>query len=315
MLAAMVEDWHGTPRIVEIDDPQPAQGCTIVAVQAAAVGHLDATVIAGALPMRPHLPHIPGVEAAGIVVASDTHPIGARVLVRGGGIGITEPGCWASLVSAPDAAVLPWPEGMDAALAATYFVPGTTAHVALHDVGGLAEGETVLITGASGAVGTLACQLALADGATVIAVASDPSRITVEAVTRIAAADLPAQQEAIAASGCSLIIDTVGGPDLAARMSFLPTGGRVAVVGYTRGVWLELPLPAWLMSNVSLLPVNTIARADAARAAAPRVEQGLRDGWLSLEVETSDMTGLPDLLHRVTSGRVRGRAAVLPPSR
>lgn len=315
MLAAIVEDWNGTLRVGEIDDPERADGRTIVEVQAAAVGHLDATVISGALPMRPSLPHIPGVEAAGIVVTSDTHPIGARVLVRGAGIGITEPGCWATLVGAPDAAILPWPEGMDAALAATYFVPGTTAHVALHDVGGLSAGNTVLITGATGAVGTLACQLALAAGARVIAVASDPSRITVEGLTRIAAADLPTQRAAIADSGCALIVDTVGGPDLGARMLFLPPGGRVAVVGYTRGTSLELPLPAWLMSNVSLLPVNTIARADAARAAAPRIEQGLREGWLSLEVETSDMTGLPDLLHRVTSGQVRGRAAVLPPSR
>lgn len=315
MRAAIVEAWGGPVTLVDRPDPQPSPGRTIVAVTAAAVGHLDATVVDGALAALPSLPHVPGVEASGVVLASERFGVGTKVVVRGSGVGLAIDGCWATQVDAPDEAIRPWPEGMDAALAATYFVPATTASVALHEVGRLAAGETVLVTGAAGAVGTLAGQLARAAGARVIAVASDPSAVRIEGSTVIAASDAEAQREAIAATGCSFIVDTVGGPDLAMRASWLPAGGRVAVVGYTRGQVASVHLPTWLMSDVSLLPVNTIARSAAALAAAPAVERGLLDGSLTLDVTTAPLDELPALLGRLRCGSIRGRAAVLCPSR
>ena len=315
MRAAIVEEWRGAVSIVDRLDPQPEPGRTIVAVSAAAVGHLDATVVDGALDTLPSLPLIPGVEASGVVLASECHTVGTQVVVRGAGVGLAIDGCWATHVSAPDDAIRPWPAGMDAALAATYFVPATTASVALHEVGGLQPGETVLVTGAAGAVGTIAGQLAVSAGSPVIAVASDPSSVRIPGSTVIAAADTAAQREAISASGCSLIIDTVGGPDLTLRASWLPPGSRVAVVGYTHGLAATLHLPSWLMADVSLLPVNTIARSAAALEAAPSLERGLLDGSLTLEVTTAPLEELPALLGRLRSGGIRGRAAVMCPSR
>lgn len=315
MRAVVVESWGGPVAVVDLCDPTPAPGHTIVEMCAAAVGHLDATVVEGALPKLPALPHVPGVEGSGVVLESDRFEPGSKVVVRGAGVGLTVNGCWAMRVCAPDEAIQPWPEGMDAALAATYFVPATTAAVALHEVGELAPGETVFITGAAGAVGTLAGQLALRAGARVIAVASDPAAVRIEGCVVIDASDEAAQRKAIAESGCSFIVDTVGGPELTTRASWLPSGGRVAVVGYTRGQTATLHVPSWLMSDVSLRPVNTIARAAAAASVAPALAQALLEGALTLDVTTAELDQLPVLFDRLRSGAIRGRAAVLCPSR
>ena len=137
-------------------------------IEAASVGHLDLTIASGQFRIRPPLPHIGGVEGCGRVVDSGTLAPGTRVLIRGAGVGIVKPGCWADQVVVADRALRPIGDELAAPLAATFFVPCTTAHFALHDVGRFTGGERVVVTGATGAVGSVVTQLALRGGAAAV---------------------------------------------------------------------------------------------------------------------------------------------------
>jgi NADPH2:quinone reductase len=167
MKAMRVHAFGEAPRLDEIDTPLPAPGRSLVEMHAATVGHIDRTVWGGHFLQHPPLPYIPGVEAAGVVRASGRFAAGTRVWMRGGGLGIRSDGTWRELIDAPDEALGPLPDDVPMTLGSAFFSPCTSAWVALHEVARLQAGEQVLVTGASGAVGSIAVQLALAMGARV----------------------------------------------------------------------------------------------------------------------------------------------------
>ena len=113
-----------------------------------------------------HLP-LPGVEAAGTVLQSERFAAGTRVWLRGAGLGTIEDGTWRETISARDAALGLLPDAIPMPLGAAFFSPCTAAWVALFEVGALQAGERLLVSGASGAVGSVAVQLARAAGAQV----------------------------------------------------------------------------------------------------------------------------------------------------
>ena len=94
MKAARVHALGEAPRIDEIEAPVATPGRTIVEMQAATVGHIDRTVWSGNFFQHPPLPYIPGLEAAGIVRASERFAVGERVWLRGAGLGIRQDGTW-----------------------------------------------------------------------------------------------------------------------------------------------------------------------------------------------------------------------------
>ena len=235
MWAARVHALGGEPALEEdVPEPRAAAGETLVAVEAAAVGHLDLTIAAGTFPVHPPLPYVPGTDAAGRVLESPTLAVGARVFVRGDGVGFERSGCWAERAAVPTAAVHPLPDEIDPVTGATFFVPCSTAHVALTVVGGLEPGDRVAVRGAAGAVGSAAVQLARAGGA----------RDVLEVVRTIGDAPAgdsaladgePATIAALAADGgIDLLVDTVGGVRLGALVDVMRPGGRIVLVGLPR---------------------------------------------------------------------------------
>jgi hypothetical protein len=147
-------------------------------------------------------------------------------------------------------------------LGAAFFSPCTAAWVALFGVGALQSGERVLISGASGAVGSIAVQLARAAGARV---AIDDSDTT---------------------ASFDLLVDTVGGPGLARLLARLVPGGRAVLVGYTRGSPRRARPRRAHARDVRLLPLNMLRREAEARAAAPELLARLADGRLTLALRT-----------------------------
>jgi NADPH2:quinone reductase len=293
-------------------------------VEAAAIAHLDRTVAGGEFGIRPELPYVGGVEVAGVVVESDELAPGTRVMLRGGGLGLTRNGTWADYVVARTKHLSVLPEGMPAGLGATYFVPLTTAATALRVVGRLGawpvegvsapDDETVLVAGAAGAVGSVAVQLALRAGATVIGlVADDAQAARVPAGCRaVVAGDAQAYERLAAERPLSLLVDTLGGPGLNERMSWVRPGGRAVSIGYVAGERVELDLPNWLLQDVALLPVNMIRRTEDARALAEELAPLLVSGELSLGVETFALHEAARVLDLVGAGRVAGRAVLVP---
>ena len=289
MKAVRIPGFGAAPVLEELPDPQPRPGRTIVRMAAATVGHIDRTVWSGAFLKHPPLPYIPGVEAAGTVVASERHAPGQRVWLRGSGLGTTEPGTWCELVDAPDEALGLLPDGLDMALGAAFFSPCTSAWVALHKIAKLQAGERVLVTGATGAVGSMTVQLAREAGAVVLTRAEEAAR-----------------QQPV-----DLLVDTVGGPVLEAALPCVAPGGRAVLVGYTAGNTLPLNIAHFLQRDVALLPLNMFRRDAAGRAAAPELLARLADGRLRLDVQSFALEDAAEALDWIAQRGHRGRAVLV----
>jgi NADPH2:quinone reductase len=177
-------------------------------------------------------------------------------------------------------------------LGASFFSPTTSAWVALHEVAKLQAGEQVLVTGASGAVGSLTMQLARDAGC---------------AVTRV-----DPNAESPATASADLLIDTVGGNVLATALPAVRPGGRAVLIGYTAGSTLQLDIAHFLQRDVSLLPLNMFRREAAGRAAAPELLARLADGRLHLDVQSFALADAAIALEWIAQRGHRGRAVLVP---
>jgi NADPH2:quinone reductase len=319
MRAIRFHEWGADPVVEDVSSPLVEEGETLVRVEAAAVSHLDLTVASGTFDFKPQLPYVGGVEGCGIVVSSDVHEPGTRVVLRGGGLGLLRDGTWAEFVATRKAAS-PLPAELSPEVGATYFVPTTTAYVALHDIGRVGawpgvEDEVVVVAGAAGAVGSMVAQLALRAGCTVIGVV-DASQVDLlpAGVEAVPIGDEERAAELLKERSATLLVDTLGGQAIAQRSRWVRPGGRAVVVGYVAGKELGLDVPSWLLDDVALLPVNMIRREAAAREYAPLLAELLAKGELTLEVQSFAMDDAPKALHLLATGGLRGRAVILPGS-
>jgi NADPH:quinone reductase len=317
MRAARFHQWGAVPVAEDVPQPTRGDGEVLVRVQAAAVAHLDVTVASGDFGLKPSLPYIGGVEGAGVVLEAEAGSgiaPGAQVMLRGGGLGVRRDGTWAERVSVPPKAVTVLASPLPPEVAATFFVPATTAYVALHDVARVRPGEHVIVVGAAGAVGSMTAQQALAAGAKVTGVVGRADQLA-DVPTGVDAVDLTSA-DAVATLAAerpaSLLIDTLGGDGLIARTRWVRPGGRAVVIGYVTGPRTEIDLPSWLLDDVALLPVNMIRQERRAREVAGELLPRLAAGELQVAVERFAIADIARALDALRSGRIRGRAVVVP---
>lgn len=278
MRALRVHSFGEPPRVEELPDPVAGEGEVLVRVEASVIGHHDLGVAAGILPLAQPLPYVPGLEGAGRLED------GSLVRVFGGGLGMTRQGTWAEQVAVPAAAVVAVPQSLAPELAAACGSSANTAWAALHDVGRVRDGESVGVTGATGAVGSLVVQLA------------GDRRVVAWSRGRDEEPEEPVD----------LLIDTVGGPDLPRRLRSVNPGGRAVLVGYTAGERVELDLPALMHGDVALLPLNMRRRRVPAEVASELLED-VAAGRLSVRTDVVALEGLEDAIERLRAGRAAGR--------
>ena len=318
MKAMRIHVWGEAPRLEDLPEPVPQPGRTLVRMEATTASHLDRSIAAGGFLRHPPLPYVPGVEGAGTVLQSERYAVGARVWLRGTGLGTTEDGTWRETISAPDAALGVLPDAIAMPLGAAFFSPCTAAWVALFSVGALQPGERVLISGASGAVGSIALQLARAAGARVAVVVDatgadadatgddeyrlgdDVERVRIDS----SGGDPPAAFD--------LLIDAVGGAALAALLRHLVPGGRAVLVGYTAGRRVKLDLAELMQRDIRLLPLNMLRREAEARAAAPELLARLADGRLRLSLRLFALLQAAEAMAWIAQRGHRGRAVLTP---
>ena len=239
-------------KVEEIEDPRAEAGQVVVDVKAAGVSFPDVLIVQGKYQFQPPFPFSPGGEIAGVISEVGEGvvdwKIGDRVIAMTGNGGIAEK------VVAFEMTLMPLPETMDfkdgAAFPLNY---GTTYH-ALKQRGQLQAGETLLVTGAGGGVGTTAIEIGKAMGARVIAAASTDEKLEIaknlgaDEVINYSDGELKEKVKALTDGlGADVIYDPIGGDIFLQCTRGVNWKGRVLVIGFASG-----PIPA-VPTNLALL--------------------------------------------------------------
>jgi NADPH:quinone reductase len=245
----------------EVPEPPPEHpmtpgGGVVVEVRSAGVSFPELLQTRGEYQMKPELPFVPGSEVGGIVreVRGDDVSVkpGDRVAA------FCMLGAWAQQAVAPTYFTFKIPDDWDFAQGAALVLNYHTAYFALIARGRLAEGETVVVHGAAGGVGTATLQVARAWGARTIGVVSSDAK---EKVARQAGADEVVRSDgpwkdevkAMTDGGAHLVLDPVGGDRFTDSLRSLREGGRVVVVGFAGGSIPEVRVNRLLLNNTEVI--------------------------------------------------------------
>lgn len=243
----------------EVPDPEPGPGEVVIDVEVAALNFPDTLIIEGKYQFRPEPPFTPGGEAAGVISAVGPGvdaPVGMPVVAMG-----TE-GAFAEKWRVPARMTLPKPEGMSYEQAAGFTMTYGTSYYALKQRAGLAEGETLLVLGAAGGVGSASVELGKAMGATVIAAASTDEKLAfatglgADHGVNYSATDLrSALKEITDGAGVDVVYDPVGGELAEPAFRSIAWNGRYLVIGFAAGDIPSLPLNLPLLKGASIVGV------------------------------------------------------------
>ena len=261
-MRSVVCDEFGPPaslREVDVERPVPGPREVLVRVEATGIGFVDGLMIQGKYQIKPSLPHHPGSEFAGTVEA-----IGDDVteFAPGDAVFGAANGALSDYVCTETGRCHRTPAGLAAAQAASLYTNYLTALFGLRDGGRLRAGETLLVLGAAGGVGTAAIAVAKAMGARVIAAASTPDkRATAEAAGAEATVDYSRDDwrnalRELTPEGLNVVYDPVGGDVAEPAFRSLAPGGRFLVVGFASGAIPRLPLNLPLLKRSTVVGVN-----------------------------------------------------------
>ncbi|MEO7718075.1 MAG: NADPH:quinone reductase [Capsulimonas sp.] len=278
---------YGGPEVLkyeDVPDPTPGPGQVLIRTHAIGVNPFETYIRAGNYGPVP-LPNILGVDAAGIVEAvgdgvTDFAP-GQRVYVIGA------PGTYAELVLSDQAKTFPLPESLTFAQGAALGVPYGTAHRALFHRGKAQAGETVLIHGASGGVGTAAVQFARAAGLTVFGTAGTDKGLTLvreqgahQAFNHKDPDYLEKIKAAAEGNGVELILEMLANVNLPKDLDLLAKYGRVVVVGNRGSV--EINPRGAMGKDIDIRGMTLMnATTDDLRRMHAEIGEGLKNGTLT----------------------------------
>jgi NADPH:quinone reductase-like Zn-dependent oxidoreductase len=302
--AAIIDAPGAEPRLGSVVLPPRTPGTTLVAVTAAPLNPLDLVIASGTFHSARHeAPYVPGSECTGVVLDSDRYLPGSLVYAECHASPAT-PGSFAMQVLIADDDLLPLPDDLDPVLAAAVGNSGTAAFMPLVEEAGLRPGETVLVLGATGAVGQLAVQVAHLSGAgRVIGVARDHAALKrllalgADAVVELRAdegnEELAARLRA-PAGPVDVVLDGLYGVPLEAALRVCAPRARVVNIGNAAGP--AALVPAGLLRGKQLTlsgfaGLHTPLRDK--RAALTWLWTALARGELQVEVRTFPLEGLP----------------------
>lgn len=244
----------------ELPTPEPRPGEVRVAIRAASLNFPDLLIVQNKYQMKPALPFVPGSEYAGTVEAVGEGvrhlKVGDAVAAFGGLGGFATHACVDAKLA------MPLPPGFPFDDAAAFILTYGTTHHALVDRAALKAGETVLVLGAAGGVGTAAIQIAKAVGAKVIAAASSDEKCALcktlgaDATINYATANIRDELKALTGGkGPDVVYDPVGGDLAEPVFRSIAWRGRYLVIGFAQGAIPALPLNLPLLKGASLVGV------------------------------------------------------------
>ena len=262
-MKAVLCKQYGLPDTLVVEDvpsPVPAADQVVVSMKAAGVNFPDALIIQGKYQMKPSFPFSPGTELAGVVKAVGD---GVKQFKPGDAvIAYAGYGGYAEELAVDAHACIPMPPGVDFKVAASFMMTYGTSYHALRDRALLKAGETLLVLGAAGGVGSAAVELGKLMGARVIAAASSDDKLEAckklgaDATINYSSEDLREGVKRITAGkGVDVIYDPVGDKFAEPAMRDMAWGGRYLVIGFAGGDIPKIPLNLPLLKGFSIVGV------------------------------------------------------------
>lgn len=312
---------HGDPEGLVLEDVParaPGSGEIAVAVDAAAVNYPDALIVQNRYQISVPPPFTPGTDFAGTVRA-----VGAGVVRPAPGervFGVAF-GAFAEEIVVPADRVRRIPDGVEAGDAAAFATVYDTAYDALCSVAALRAGETLVVLGAAGGVGSAAVQIGALLGARVVACGSSDEKLAVAralGAAEVVRYDGPGFKEALKAlapAGVDVVIDPVGGAYAEQALRAMRYGGRFVVVGFASGEIPRIPLNLVLLKGVIVVGYEIASflrnEPDAALRNRRELLAHLRTGRLRPHVSRRiGLADVPRALRDALERRVVGKIVV-----
>ncbi len=307
----------------ELPTPQPGPGQVLIAIKAASLNFPDLLIVQGKYQVKPPLPFVPGAEYAGLVEA-----VGAGITHLKPGDAVASAGAaggFGTHAVADAARLMPLPPGFAIDDGAAFIFTYGTSHHALIDRGQLRAGETVLVLGAAGGVGTAALQIAKAAGARVIAAASSEEKcelcrsLGAEATINYSRENLrDALKSLTDGKGPDIVYDPVGGELAEPAFRSIAWRGRYLVVGFAGGTIPALPWNLALLKGASVVGVfwGDFARREpkAFAAGLMQLAQWYGQGLIKPVIDQRlPMSELKTAYARMGSRQVRGKLLLVNP--
>lgn len=321
MTRAVLVSRSAAPVVTDVDLPAPGDREALVAVTRSSVNYKDGLAVAGDPGVVRTDPLVPGIDVVGTVVAVGPDvqdvAVGERVVLTGAGAGETRHGGWAEQCVVPVDALVVLPERLDDDLAAAIGTAGFTAMLsvlALERVVAPEDGP-VLVTGASGGVGTVAIALLADRGYRVTASTGRPENG--DSLRALGATDVvdraqfaepgKPMQRAVWAGA----VDSVGGATLANVLAATQYGGAVTACGLAQYTTLSTTVLPFILRGVSLLGIDSVAAPlDLRQRAWARLGTDLDPALLRAVTRSVGLAEAIDVGAEVVAGRVHGRTVV-----
>ncbi len=307
--------------VQELPEDRLPAGEVTVAVEFSTVNYKDGLCIGPGGGLVRTYPHVPGIDFAGTVQASDDprYKAGDKVVLTGWRVGEAYWGGYSTLARVKADWLVPLPKGLTTRQAMAVGTAGFTAMLAvmaLEDHGLTPDKGDVLVTGAAGGVGSVATAILAHLGYQVAAVTGRPE--TAAYLTDLGAARIVAREElaetvkrpleAETWAGC---VDAVGGAMLARVLGQMKYGGSVAAVGLAGGSGLPATVIPFLLRGVNLLGIDSVMRPYADRVRAwDRIAKDLPMAKLEAMIHPAGLADLPELGAAILKGQVKGRVVV-----
>ena len=305
----------------ELPTPQPKEGEVLIEIKAASLNFPDLLIVQNKYQIKPPLPFVPGSEYAGVVQAVGE---GVKHLQVGQNVAcLSGTGGFGTHTIAPAALCMPLPAGFSHVDAAAFIMIYATSWHALMDRAQLKAGETVLVLGAAGGVGTAAIQIAKAAGARVIASASTDekcafcSALGADATINYTSKNLRDEIKTLTGgNGPDVIYDPVGGDFAEPAFRSIAWRGRYLVVGFASGPIPSLPLNLALLKGASIVGVfwGDFARREPKANAAMMAElaRWYTEGKIKPAIDrTMPMAELKAAYARMGSREVKGKLVMV----
>lgn len=322
LIATKSEDHPFAVAIEEIDEGfLPADGDVVVDVHYSTVNYKDGLVLNGKGGLVRDYPRIPGIDFAGVVAESsdDRYQPGDEVILTGWRVGEMWHGGYAQRARVKADWLVPCPKGLSLQEAMAVGTAGLTSVFAIQslEAHGHSQGQgPVLVTGASGGVGSVAVAMLAQSGYEVAAVTGRPenaSYLTALGATEII--DRAEIAEAIARpmessrwAGC---IDSVGGEMLARVLGQLHYGASAAAIGNAGGIAVPANIIPFLLRGINLLGIDSVMRPYADRVAAwDRIASDMPRDYLTSMTRLITLADLPQAGADIIQGKVKGRLVV-----